>query len=345
MSKGPLLGLLIGFLAFGQSAIAQHAALRIIPLKSGVTASLRGIAARNSQEAWATGSDGTVIRTTDGGRNWQRIHVPDADELDFRDVELLASQTVLLMSVGNGNASRIFRSHDNGKTWKTVLVNLDPKGFFDGLTFDSTGKNGVLFGDPIDGRMDLYRSGDAGATWRRVAAGQCPILQKGEYGFAASGTGVVMSGKNIWIATGGTVARVHHSADDGKTWIAHVTPIRSGNESSGIFSIAIADSKTAVVVGGDYLRPKLDQNNVARSLDGGKTWITLPAAGMPHKACVQSLGGNKFVTCGRTGVAVSNDNGKTWTSLTTDSYYTLAVDRRTGTGFLAGAGGHIARFE
>ena len=154
-----------------------------------------------------------------------------------------------------------------------------------------------------------------------------------------------MLGSNIWIATGGSVARIHHSPDTGKSWQTYATPIRSGNESSGIFSLEFLDPNNAVAIGGDYLKPDLHSNNVATSRDGGKTWTIAPGVPMKHKACVQSLGESRVLTCGRTGVAFSDNAGKSWSTITKDGYFTLAVDRNSGTGFLAGKDGRVARFE
>ncbi|MCC9601932.1 hypothetical protein LOC67_15330 [Stieleria sp. JC731] len=319
--------------------------ISITPVVTGVDASFRGLAVRNSQEAWVTGTAGTVIRTVDAGQTWQRVVVPDASELDFRDVELLGDKTVLLMSIGNGDSSKIFRSDDNGETWSTVLVNAEPKGFFDGMSFDKNGRDGWLYGDPIDGQLDLYKTSDAGLSWKRLPTKRSPKLAEGEYGFAASGTGIAVLGNHVWIATGGSVARVWLSDDEGETWQANETKIRSGNESSGIFSIDIIDQDNAIAIGGNYTEPDLDQSNVATSSDGGKTWINVANASMPHKACVQSLGKGRLLTCGRTGIAYSDDLGKTWTTISTDSYYTLRFDKGSGTGFLAGKDGHVARFE
>jgi len=326
------------------TALAQQETVRITPQVSGVEVTFRGLAVRNQLEAWVTGSRGTVIRTTDSGHTWKTIPVPGSDALDFRDVEILPDGTVLLMSIGNGNASRILRSRDSGTTWSIVLTSRAATGFFDGMAFSSDGRRGVLFGDPIDGRLDLYHTRNGGLTWTRASTPQRPALQQGEYGFAASGTGVVLHGRSIWIATGGSLARVLHSPDDGMTWSAHDTTMRSGNDSSGIFSIAVIDNETLVAIGGDYVHPERDTGNVARSIDGGTTWHTLQTVRMPHKACVQSLGHGRLLTCGRTGVAFSADAGQTWQSITKDSYFTLAVDTRSGTGFLAGADGRVARF-
>jgi photosystem II stability/assembly factor-like uncharacterized protein len=331
----------------GGHCIAEESSsvLQIIPQNSGVVSSFRGLAVRNKQEAWVTGSDGTVIRTTDAGVTWKRVAVPDSEGLDFRDVEVLADRTIVLMSVGKDAASRILRSSDDGATWKQVLVNQDPDGFFDGMAFDEERKTGMLFGDPVRGRMALFRTFDRGFTWEPLPDQQRPALKMGEYGFAASGTGIAVMGSDVWIATGGSVARVMRSTDGGATWAASATPLRSGNESSGIFSLAVNDSRTIVVVGGDYKLPEEASHNVARSTDGGETWIGAGSVQMPHKACVRVLGQGRLLACGRTGVALSADAGASWKTISTEGYYVCAIDRDSGTGFLAGAEGRVARIQ
>ncbi|OYP34128.1 WD40/YVTN/BNR-like repeat-containing protein [Rhodopirellula sp. MGV] len=351
--KFPITLVLLTLLAApAPTALAQRSpnAIALRPLTSGVDASFRGMAMHGAREAWLGGTGGTVIRTTDAGQTWQQITVPDtsatdSEKPDFRDIEILPDGTVLLMSIGAGSASKIFRSEDNGQTWQTVLVNSDPQGFFDGMAFLADGQTGWLFGDPLEGHLDLYRTNNAGKTWHHLPLSQRPKLAEGEYAFAASGTSIVARGQSIWIATGGSVARVWKSTDEGKTWQAFSTPIRSGNESSGIFSIDLIDDDRAVVIGGNYLEPEQSENNVATSTDGGKTWHNATGVSMPHKACVQSLGEGRLITCGRTGVAYSEDAGKTWGNLSTGSYYTLRVDKKTGTGFLAGKDGQVATFE
>jgi len=51
------------------------------------TASLRGIHAVSDAVGWASGTDGTILRTEDGGKDWQRCATPSgAEKLDFRGV-------------------------------------------------------------------------------------------------------------------------------------------------------------------------------------------------------------------------------------------------------------------
>ena len=73
---------------------------------SGVTGRLRGISAVSDRVAWASGQNGTVLRTVDGGRTWEARPVPDAAQLDFRDVDAISDRVAYVLSIGNGPASR-----------------------------------------------------------------------------------------------------------------------------------------------------------------------------------------------------------------------------------------------
>jgi len=306
-----------------------------------VDASFRGIAVRDANEAWVGGSQGTVIRTQDAGKTWTPVTLPNADDLDFRDIALPQPNLVVLLAAGEGKKSRIYRSDDDGRTWTLTLANQDPQGFFNAMTF-ADANHGWLIGDPIDGKLDLYRTTDAGKTWQRQIG---PTMLPGEYGFAASGTNIVAVGRQLRIATGGSAARVLRSSDGGQSWEASETPISHGNESSGIFSIAFGDPQQGVAVGGDYKNPDVDHGNIARTTDGGVTWsLALPTGQIPHKACVRYLGGKIWMTVGRTGVAVSYDDARTWQTVTKQGFFTFDFDLHAQVGWLAGSDGHVARF-
>src|SRR5688500_18412097 len=74
------------------------AEVQIVPQDSGVDVRLRGISAVSTDVAWASGREGTVLRTVDGGKHWQVIKVPGAGELDFRDVEGFDANTAVVRS-------------------------------------------------------------------------------------------------------------------------------------------------------------------------------------------------------------------------------------------------------
>ena len=57
---------------------------------------LRGVSAISDTVAWASGAKGTIVRTSDGGTNWDTLPVPGAEALDFRDIDAIDASTCLL---------------------------------------------------------------------------------------------------------------------------------------------------------------------------------------------------------------------------------------------------------
>lgn len=236
--------------------------------KSNAEESLRGLSAPSSEVIWASGTHGTYLRSTDGGRSWLATQVPGAEALDFRDVEAFDADLVYLLSIGPGEQSRIYKTTNSGKTWNLQFTNKNPKGFFDCMAFWDRDR-GIAIGDPVDGRFELIKTADGGKNWDAIPG---PTALPGEGAFAASGTCVAVHGKtDVWFGSGGA-ARVFHSADSGKTWEVFPTPLAHGNDSSGIFSIAFQDELHGVIAGGDYKQPAVSGPNLAFTDDGGKTW-------------------------------------------------------------------------
>ena len=52
---------------------------------------------------------------------------------DFRDIEAFDERTAYALSIGEGERSRIEKTTDGGKSWRTQHVNSDPRGFLDAL--------------------------------------------------------------------------------------------------------------------------------------------------------------------------------------------------------------------
>src|SRR6202521_3598192 len=106
---------------------------------------LRGVSAISQQIAWASGTHGTYLRTTDG-RIWIPEQVPGAESLDFRAVVAFSADEAFLMSAGPGDTSRIYHTADRGRHWQLQFTNANPKGFFDSMVFwDQT--HGIVLGD------------------------------------------------------------------------------------------------------------------------------------------------------------------------------------------------------
>lgn len=310
---------------------------------TGVPARLRGVSAVSQRVAWASGTGGTVLRTTNGGDAWEVIAVPGAEGLDFRDIDALGDKTAYILSIGNGEASRIYKTTDGGKTWSLQLANKDPKVFLDAMDFWSEDR-GIAFSDAVDGKFVIFSTTNGGRTWTRVPEDHLPVALANEGAYAASGTNVATLGSDhVWIGT--TASRVLHSADRGATWTVAQTPLPT-SQSAGIFSVAFRDPMHGVVVGGDYQKDAEAVNNAAVTADGGRTW-TLAKGISGFRSVVAYRPGSKseWIAVGPQGADISTDDGRTWTPLPGAGFHTFTFAPNGRAGWGAGERGAVARLE
>jgi len=195
---------------------------------SGTSALLIAVSPVDERVVWVSGSQGTWLRTIDGGTTWQSGRVSGADTLQFRDVHAVDASTAYLLSIGDGPQSRIYKTTDAGQHWTLQFTNRDPGGFYDCMAFwDSN--HGIVIGDAIGKEIAMLTTTDGGANWTRVPPASLPEAQPKEGSFAASGTCVVTRpGGRAWIvASSAARARVLRTADYGRTWVVDTLPDHS----------------------------------------------------------------------------------------------------------------------
>ncbi|KUL22927.1 WD40/YVTN/BNR-like repeat-containing protein [Streptomyces regalis] len=307
----------------------------------------RGLSAVSRHTAWLAGTEGTVLRTTDGGATWRNVSPPGAAELQFRDIEAFDARRAVVLAIGEGEASRVYRTDDGGATWTESFRNTDARAFYDCLTFFDR-RHGLAMSDPVDGRFRILSTSDGGRSWQVLPSDGMPAAQVGEAGFAASGQCLVSSGpKDVWLATGGAArARVLHSADRGLTWTAADAPIPAGDPARGVFALAFRDRTHGLAVGGDYRPEQASPQAAARTSDGGHSWP--PAATPPpaYRSGVAWLPHSRTaaLAVGPTGTDVTTDGGRTWRTVDTGSYDTVDCTPDLGC-WAAGEKGRVARLE
>jgi photosystem II stability/assembly factor-like uncharacterized protein len=308
------------------------------PQNSKTDVQLRGISAVSSKVAWASGAKGTVLRTVDGGENWETLVIAGADSLDFRDIQAFDQNTAFVLSIGPGDQSRIYKTSDGGKIWQRQFTNSDPKAFYDCFAFwDST--HGIAVSDSVDGKFPLIATSD-GMTWNPVAVKDMPAALPSEGAFAASGTCIATFGTHdVWFGTGGPAARVFHSADRGKNWTVAETPIIHGAASQGVFSLAFWTAKDGVAVGGDYKEPKKGDSVAAVTHDGGKTWKLVSKQPAGYRSAVAVGPSHTLAAVGTSGADVSHDGCNTWNPLFNDNLNAIALVGNSG--WAVGPGGKI----
>ena len=313
---------------------------------SGIDTNLRSVSAADFVDkdgtqhiaVWACGSNGVILLSNDGGKTWKRLHVAGGDALDFRSVVALDVKKAFVMSSGNGDKSRIYKTVDGGENWKLEFTDSRKAFFLNALACDA---ECYALSDPIDGKFVIVTTHNY-EDWKELPGDGMPAAMPGEGAFAASGTSLAVDNDSgMYFGTGGgKTARVFHSADLGKTWSAVETPIASGSASSGIFSIS---SKSAVnVVGGDYQDPKRPYRVAAYSQDQGKTWQLAAQQPGGYRSAVVAIDGATLLAVGPSGEDISDDFGVHWKHMDSlDLNAGFVLDDRNG--WAVGAKGIIAR--
>jgi photosystem II stability/assembly factor-like uncharacterized protein len=311
--------------------------------ESHSSADLRGIHAVSSMVAWASGTNGTILRTTDGGATWQKCAVPpEGDKLDFRGIWAWDANNAMAMSAGPGDLSRIYKTTDGCQHWTEEMKNTDKDGFWDALVFQAQDygllgdlKTGVLIGDPVKGRFETNVM-VLGRGWF-IDTDSC-VARPSEAAFAASNSSVVVFGSRRYIlGTGGKGGPrvllsplLGHGAP-AKDCIEASVPLASGSDSTGVFSLAFRDLKHGVAVGGDYKKPNDPTGTAARTSDGGRHWAI--AARMPHgyrSAVAFNIEAAQWIAVGTNGSDLSFDDGQTWRPLDNSEWNALSLPFAVG---------------
>ncbi len=224
----------------------------------------------------------TVLKSSDGGQTWQDISeglpgnaqgegffandkLPIYPSFPEKDVRTVLQTTGGRVFIGCDNG--LFRSTNNGKTWKQVHNG--------GWAMKIVESNGVLM---ATSQVGIIRSTDGGENWDAVISegGVGIAVENIKGGFAA-----------ITFNTTSETRRVRTSYDGGKTWQA----IDAGLPAS--LSIA-----SIVQVGEDFFCGH--PSGIFKSSDKGKTW-TLMLPSMGNKVFNLSVSGNVIYAIPRDG--------------------------------------------
>lgn len=319
---------------------------------SHATANLRGIHAVDSSVAWASGASGTVLRTQNGGLQWEKCAIPPgADQLDFRGIWAWDANNAVVMSAGPGEQSRVYKTTDGCAHWTEEIRNSEKDGFWDALVFQTAAfggrgdqKTGVLIGDPVHGRFDT-RITPSGQGW--VVDDASCVSRADESAFAASNSSVFVFGSRKYIiGTGGKggprvlLSPLLAYGDSTKGCLEASVPLAGGNDSSGVFSLAFRDVKRGMAVGGDFKKPNDSSGTAAWTADGGLHWTAVATPPHGYRSTVAWYSEAKaWISAGTNGSDISRDDGKTWDPLDDGNWNALSLP------YVVGPGGRIGKLR
>lgn len=314
---------------------------------SGTSALLIAVSPVNERVVWVSGSQGTWLRTTDGGATWQSGRVSGADTLQFRDVHAVDATTAYVLSIGNGSQSRIYKTTDAGQHWALQFTNRDSAGFYDCLDFWDANR-GIVIGDALGKDIAILTTADGGVTWNRVPPSTLPAAQPEEGSFAASGTCLVTRpGGRAWIvASNADRGRVLRTSDYGRTWSVDTLPITT-RAGSGPQSIGFRDDRNGIALGGGNAAQPGDVL-AATTNDGGRTWVARARpplrTGVWGGVFVPAASRSTVVAVGPSGAVFSRDDGASWMVIDTLNYWSVGFASPRA-GWAVGTRGRITKLS
>jgi photosystem II stability/assembly factor-like uncharacterized protein len=186
-----------------------------------------GTGENNSQRSVSYGNG--LYRSDDGGKTWRNVGLKTSEHIGRIAIDPKDSNIVYVAAQGPlwgpGGDRGLFKTTDNGKTWKNILnisentgvtdVVIDPQNP-DTIYAASYQRRRHMF-TLIDGGPEsaIHKSTDAGATWNKVRAG-LPTTDMGRIGLAVSPVD-----SNVVYATveaGDRKGGIFRSSDRGGSW-------------------------------------------------------------------------------------------------------------------------------
>lgn len=321
------------FIGLFWASIPQAQDLRWKELTTPVKASLRGLSPVSGQVCWASGSSGTWLKTTDGGKTWEYGVIAGLDTVDFRSIHAFDAFSAVVASAGQ--PAMILKTINGGKTWEKVH---DEGGdaFFDGISFLNK-KRGFVIGDPVNGNWMILETLDGGKKWKSLE--NLPPSESGEAAFAASASSLIVTKGGLIFGTGGTVSNLYFYDFQNQIWDKVKTPMLQGEASQGIFALSMTDSGI-LAVGGDYTRLDFRGKNAFRyKVHSFENPIVFPHG---YRSGLAYFSREKFtLAVGPSGSDYSRDEGLTWENFSSTGYHAVKVSVDEKAVWASGSQGRI----
>ena len=293
-----------------------------------------GTGENNSQRSVAFG-DG-VYRSRDGGKSWENLGLKESEHIGKIVIDPRDSNVVYVAAQGplwrSGGDRGLYKTMDGGKTWQRVLyvsedtgineVYLDPRD--PDVLFATAYQRRRHVWTLIDGGPEgaIYKSTDAGKSWRKVASG-IPDVDKGRIGMCIPATrpDTVYAVVEAAEEKGG----FFRSTDRGETWEKRSSYVSGGPQYYNELICDPVDADTVFAV----------DTFMQFTADGGKTFQRLPGEHKhvdDHALWINPKNtGHMLVGCDG-GIYETYDRAKNWdfkANLPITQFYRVSVDNST----------------
>ncbi len=254
------------------------------------------------------GSGGAMLRTADGGNNWQDVSNPSFSPWDSYTSVINLSPNVVLAAASNG---QVYKSSDRALSFDLLFTEPISNAYIWSMDFtnEDTGwlVANVRYPDNVN-YIDtfhqlIYHTYDGGATWDTSGT---IFSYETDYSLNNYLTAIKFLDGKIGYAAG-VNGTVYKSTDGGITWIKQ-TNLPAFALDKTINSFAIVDENIAYASGSQAL--------VMKTIDGGVTWTLCKPSQAEQYANYSKILMNDAVQgllFGRGEVYATLDGGASWT--------------------------------
>ncbi len=212
----------------------------------------------NDLLGWSVGSSGLILKTTDGGNNWEKFSSPVIASL----------YGVCFVDEMHGfigtTTQRLLITADGGVTWNVSEIGV-ANGTIKGIYFPDINNGYLMISNTAGGQV--VKTTDGGTTWTVSLQAAKDLLAMS---FSSPTKGIV---------TGKDVATLYYTTD-GSTWTNSPTPALGGfNYSrSDIWGVYMVNDNVAYASGWGSRAAGLQPTIHLKTTNGGATWEyqTLP---------------------------------------------------------------------
>jgi hypothetical protein len=298
----PLLFSLFGFLIFSQKVSFETL------LNDKI--SIRALKIYDNK-VWYSGTDSKFGYVDLKNPENKKQIILSEKKLQFRT---LAQDKNSFYAINIESPSQVFKVDKKSLKFNVVYQDTAKTAFYDALYFNKN--KFYAFSDPAkDLKLKLLQFSMKNGKFEIKNYSHLK-LNVGEAAFAASNTNISAGQNYLWIGTGGNTSRILRLNLKNDKLEAFNTPFVQGISSQGIYSIDFSDDKFGIAVGGDYTKQEANTNNIATTIDGGKTWqIQASGKNAGYTTCVKikpNSKGKEIIAVGDQHISYSSDFGKTW---------------------------------
>lgn len=215
---------------------------------TGISDDFWSISSPSNDICWVSGEGGKVMRTTNGGINWQNVGGDSFGTRTVYNIYAVDANSALVSITLNSNALA-FKTTNGGVNWFQVFSQSN--GFINSIKMYNN-LNGFMAGDPVGGRWSLWKTTNGGVNWD--STGLKLNQTSSEIGW---NNGLFVLDNQIWFNTNSN--RIYYSSNNGNNWNIQISSPAPNSGNVWFNSSLIGMS---------------NGNNIAYTSDGGNTWVT-----------------------------------------------------------------------